>query len=229
MISLSAKVRKEVGRAIKKLRKKGIIPAVLYGPKLKNISLEVNLKEFDKVYKKAGESTLISLEIPEKKLESPVLIHDVQLDPITGLPLHVDFLQPSLKETITANVPLLFEGESKAVEDLEGTLVKNISEIEVRALPQNLPHEIKVNIDSLETFEDEILIKDLNVPKEVEILKEPDEVVALVTPPEKVEEELEKPIEEKVEEVEKVEEKKEEEVGEIKEEKPEEKSEEKND
>jgi len=221
MFSLTAKVRNKTGQIVKNLRQKGIIPAVLYGPKIKNISLEIDLKEFEKLYKKAGESTLISLEIPDQKLKSPVLIHDVQLDRLTGAPLHVDFFQPSLKEKIETKVSLVFEGKSKAIDDLGGTLVKNISEIEVRALPQNLPHEIKANIEKLETFEDEVLVKDLETPEGVEVLRKPDEIIATVSAPEKVEEELEKPIEEKVEEVERVEEKKEEEVaGKEREEKP---------
>lgn len=211
MLSLSAKIRKELGKGVKIFRKKGRLPAVLYGPKIKNFPLEVDLKEFEKIYHEAGESTLISLEIPEKKIKAPVLIHGVQFDSLTEEPIHVDFYQPSLKEEIEATVSLVFYGESKAVKDLEGTLVKNISEVEVKALPTNLPKEIKVNIDVLETFEDEILIKDLLIPEGVKILRKPEEIIANVAPPEKVEEELEKPIEEKVEEVEKVEEKKEEE------------------
>lgn len=215
MLILPVKIRKEIGRKAKNLRKLGVLPAILYGPKTKNLPLEVDLKEFEKIYKEAGESTLINLKLPKKKIEGPVLIHDVQFDPLSGKPIHVDLFQPSLKEEIEATVPLVFTGESKAVSDLEGTLVKNISEIEVKALPQKLPPEIKVSIEGLKTFEDEILIKDLKVPEGVEVLKKPDEVVAIVAPPEKVEEELEKPIEEKVEEVEKVEEeKKEEEVTE---------------
>ncbi|GAI04247.1 unnamed protein product, partial [marine sediment metagenome] len=107
--------------------------------------------------------------------------------------------------------PLVFEGEAPALKDLGGTLVRNIHEVEVKALPQNLPHEIKVNIDKLKTFKDNILIKDLVIAKEVKIQRDSEEIVALVTEPEKVEEELEKPVEEKVEEVEKVEEKREEE------------------
>jgi len=208
MLSLSAEIRKDLGKKVKNLRKKGILPGVLYGPKIETRPLEIDLKEFEKIYKEAGESSLISLEIDKKK--SLVLIHEVKSDPLTEKPIHVDFYQPSLEEEVTAEVPLVFEGEAAAVKDLGGTLVKNISEVEVKALPQNLPHEIKVNIDCLKTFEDNILIKDLLIPKEVKILKEPGEIVAAVSPPEKVEEELEKPIKEKVEEVEKVEEKAEE-------------------
>jgi len=216
MLSLSAKIRQTVGKKVKNLREQGFLPAVLYGPERKNLFLKVDLKEFEKIYKEVGESTLLSLEVPEKKLKAAVLIYSVQLDPITDLPLHIDFLQPSLEEEIETEVSLVFEGESRAIEDLEGTLVKNITEVKVRALPRNLPHEIKVNIESLETLEDEILIKDLKVPPDVKILKEPEEIVANVSPPERIEEEIEKPIEEKVEEVEKVEEKKEEEKEEAK-------------
>lgn len=212
MLSLSAKIRKEFGKKVKNLRKKGIIPAVLYGPEIKKtLSLEIDEKQFEKVYKEAGESSLISLEISNQKQKIPVLIHEVESDPLTEKPIHVDFYQPSLEEEVEATVPIIFEGEAKAVKDLGGTLVKNISEIEVKALPQKLPKEIKVNVVGLKTFEDSILIKDLKLPEGVKILKDSDEIVAKVSPPEKVEEELVKPIEEKVEEVEKVEKRKEEE------------------
>ena len=208
MLTLSAKIRKDLGKKVKFLRQKGVLPAVAYGPKLKSLPLEIDSKEFEKVYKEAGESTLVSLEIENKKL--PVLIHEVELDPLTGKPIHVDFYQPSLEKEVEVTIPIIFEGEAPAVKDSGGTLVKNIHEVEVRALPQNLPHEIKVNIEKLKTFEDDILVKDLPVSEGVKILKELDEVVAKVSPPEKVEEELVKPIEEKVEEVEKVEKVKEE-------------------
>jgi len=213
MISLSAKIRENLGKKVKKIREKGKTPGVLYGPKIKNINIEVDLKEFEKVYQGAGESSLIKLEIDKKKYL--VLIHEVKLDPVSQKPIHIDFYQPRLDEEIEAEVPLVFEGEAKAVKDLGGTLVKNIQEVTVKALPQNLPHEIKVNIEKLETFEDTFLIKDLTLPKDVKVLREPKEIIALVVPPSKVEEELEKPVEEKVEEVEKVEEKKEEEEEEV--------------
>lgn len=205
MLSLSAKIRKEKGKKTKKLRQKNILPAVLYGPKLKNISLEVNLKEFEKIYKEAGE-TLISLDVEGEK-QYQVLIHQIQYHPLTGKPIHVDFYQPLLTEEVEAKVPLVFEKEAPAVKNLGGTLVTNISEVEVKALPQNLPKEIRVDVSGLRTFEDNILIKDLKVPQGVKILKDPTEIVVLVLPPEKIEEELEKPIEEKVEEVEKIEKK----------------------
>lgn len=216
MLTLSAQIRKATGRVkVKKIRKRGNLPAILYGPKVKALSLEINLREFEKIYKEAGESALVSLKIQDEKTEPMVLIHDVKLDPLALQPIHVDFYQPSLEEEVEVTVPIIFEGDSPAVKELGGTLVKNISEVEIKALPQKLPHEIKVNVEVLKTFGEHILIKDLTLPEGVKILKDPEEVVALISSPEKVEEELEKPIEEKVEEVEKVEKKREEEELEI--------------
>ena len=217
MFNLSAALRNEKEK-VKTLREKGFLPAVLYGPKIKNFSLQLNEKEFEKLFKQAGESSLISLEIKDKKEKFLVLVHDFQKDPLKGNFIHVDFYQPALDEETEATVPLEFIGEAPAVKELSGTLVKNISEVEVKALPQNLPHEIKVDISCLKTFDDSVLIKDLIIAKEVKIIKEPEEIVALVTPPEKVEEELEKPIEEKPEEVEKVEKEEKEETEETEEE-----------
>jgi large subunit ribosomal protein L25 len=213
MLTLSAKIRKDLGKKAKKLRKEGRIPAILYGPGIKNLPLEIDSKEFEKALKEAGESSLIKLEVRSQKSEVnefSVLIHEIERDPLTLKPIHVDFYQPLLKEEVSVTVPLVFEGEALAVKDLGGTLVKNISEIEVKALPQNLPHEIRVSIENLKTFEDNILIKDLKLPEGVKIQREAKEIVAHVLAPVKVEEELVKPIEEKIEEVEKIEKKKEE-------------------
>ena len=207
MLTLSAKIRKIQGKKVRALREKGVLPVVLYGPKIKNESLEVNLKDFEKVLTEAGESTLISLETEGKKEKNLVLIHEIKLDPMTSQPTHADFYQPILTEEIQVKIPLIIEGEAPAVKNLGGTLVKNISEIEVRALPQDLPKEIKINVGGLETFEDKVLIKDLKLPAGVKILRSSEEIIARIAPPEKVEEELSKPIEEKVEDVEKVEKK----------------------
>lgn len=204
MLSLSANIRKTLGKKVKSLRKKDILPGVLYGPKIKPLVLEIDLKEFEKIYKEAGESSLISLQVNNRKVS--VLIHEIQRDPLSLKPIHIDFYKPSLEEEITAAVSIIFEGVSPVVKELGGTLVREISELEVKALPQNLPHEIKVNVGNLKTFEDEILIKDLKIPAGVKVQRGPDEIVAVITPPEKVEEELAKPVEEEVEEVEKVEE-----------------------
>ena len=213
MISLPVKIRTDFGRKTRSMKSKGEVPAVVYGHKVKNVSIQVDEKEFRKVFKIAGESSLIELSIESENLPAqaggkrPVLVHEIQQDPVTDKIIHIDFFQPNLKEEVEVAIPLVFEGVALAEKDLGGTLVKNILEIEVKALPQNLPHEIKVNIDGLKTFEDHILIKDLILPKDITVLKHADEIVASVLPPQKVEEELATEIKENVEDVERVEKK----------------------
>lgn len=212
MISLNVKLRTITGRKTNTLRQEGIVPAVVYGPGEKTISLEVNEKEFTKVFKQAGESSLIELNIEGQNPAStqggdkkPVLVHEIQKDPISGSPIHIDFFQASLKEEVEVAIPLVFEGVSFAVKDLGANLVKNMTEIEVKALPQNLPHEIIVDLALLKEIGSHILVKDLKVVSNVTILKKPEEIVAAATAIEKVEEELAVPVEEDVTKVEKVE------------------------
>ena len=207
MIKLSAKIRKEMGRKTNALKNSGRIPAVVYGHKMKNVLLDVDYKDFQKTYNKAGVNSLIELDVEGEKEKKIVLIHDYQKDPVSDKVIHIDFFETSAKEEVEVRVPLIFEGTSLAVKDLGGTLVKNISELQVKALPQNLPHEIKVSIDKLNTFEDRILVKDLILPKDVKISAKPEEIVVSVVQPSKVEEELAKEITEEVENVEKVEKK----------------------
>jgi len=205
MISLSAKIRKEVGKKTGILKENGRIPAVVYGHKVKNLLLDIDYKDFQKVLREAGESSLIELDIDGEKEKKSVLVHEIQKDPVSDKFIHVDFFQASLTEEVEVEVPVVLEGISLAVKDLGGTLVKNISELGVKALAKNLPHEIKVDISGLNTFEDHILVKDLVISKDVKVMAKPDEIVVSVAEPEKVEEELAKEIEEKVEDVEKVE------------------------
>jgi len=203
--TLKAKKREIKGRENDQLRKIGVIPAVLYGNKIKNLDISVLESDFDTIWQQAGASSLVDLNVEGNKGVFNVLINDVARDPITGKVSHIDFYQPDLTKEIEAKVPLAFFGESLAVKDLAGTLVKNISELTLKALPQKLPREIKVNIAKLKTYDDAITVGDLELPEGVKILKNPSEIVALAVPAQKVEEELEKPIEEKVEEVEQVE------------------------
>jgi large subunit ribosomal protein L25 len=206
MIEINAKIRKTLGKKVKTLRKEGIIPAVLYGTKVKSTPLEIDYNEFEKVYKEAGESTIVKLKV--EKADKNVLIYDVSKDPVTDKFTHIDFYAVRMDKLITTEVPLVFEGESLVVETEDGVLVKNITEVEVEALPTDLPREIKVDISTLRTFDDLIHIKDLKVSEGVKILAEPEEMIVSVIPPRSEEElaALEEEVEEKVEEVEKVEE-----------------------
>jgi len=207
MIKLSAKIRKETGKKTSALKNAGRIPAVVYGHKIKNVILDVDYKEFEKVYRKTGVNSLIELSAEGEKEKRLVLVHDLQKDPVSDKFIHIDFFETSAKEEVEVKIPLVFEGVSLAVKDLGGTLVKNMSELQVKALPQNLPHEIKVFIDKLNTFEDRVLVKDLILSKDVKVSAKPEEIVASVVQPSKVEEELAEEIKEEVENVEKVEKK----------------------
>ena len=205
MAKLTAKIRTETGRKTDVLKASGRIPAVIYGHKVKNVLLDIDYKDFQKVLREAGESSLIELNIEGDKEKRSVLVHEIQKDPVSDQYIHVDFFQASLTEEVEVQVPLILEGTSLAVKDLGGTLVKNISELEVKALAKDLPHEIKVSIDGLNTFEDHILVKDIILPKGVKTTVKPDEIVVSVSAPQKVEEELAAEIKEDVENVEKVE------------------------
>ncbi|GAG62078.1 unnamed protein product [marine sediment metagenome] len=202
-ITLKASKRKILGKKTKSLRKAGLVPAILYGHKIKNAPLAIDKKEFDRVYKKAGQTTLIDLRVQDEKPQK-VLIHETQLDPISDNIVHIDFRQVAMTEKIKTEVPVETGGEAPAVTELDGSLILNKDTIEIECLPQDLIHEIKVDISGLKTFENRILVKDLKVPENIVILDNPEEVVVLVTPPRTEEElaELEEVVEEKPEEIE---------------------------
>ncbi len=205
MLTLKAKTRSILGRKTEDLRQKGLLPAVLYGPGFKNLNLEIDAKEFINVFQETGRTSFLRLEVDDKSAKKPkaflVLVHNLQKDPLTLAISHIDFYQPLSTKEIKVMVPLVFDLEAPAVKNLGGTLLKNIQEIQVQALPQNLPHEIKVNLSSLDELGKTILVKDLQVPQGAKMLKHPEEIVAQVMAAEKIEEELEKPVEEKIEEV----------------------------
>ena len=186
MLVLNAKRRDILGKKVKSLRVIGLIPAVVYGHGAKNTPLAIKSAEFIKVWKKAGESTLLELDIDGEK--NNVLISDVQIDPLLDQPLHADFHAVRMDEKIRARVPIEFIGESPAVRNLGAVLVKVMHDIEVEALPANLPGEIAVDISSLNNFEDRIFVKDIKIDGAVELLASSDDVVVLIAESKKEEE-----------------------------------------
>lgn len=185
-LELNVSVRETVGSRVRHLRADGIIPAVLYGKGQQAMNIQVPVKEFDLVFHKAGESTLVYLNVGKDSF--PTIIKDVARDAISGVPLHADFYKVSLTEKIKAMVPVVFVGESPAVRDLKGIFVRNANELEVEALPQNLPHEISVDVSSLANFGDQIKLGDITLA-DVAFVGHADEVLATVQEP-KSEEEL---------------------------------------
>lgn len=162
-----------------------MIPAELYGHGVSNMHLTVNAGEFKKIWKKVGENTVINLLLGDEK--RTVLIHEVQKDYLSGEPRHIDFYEVRMDEKIKARVPIEFTGEAPAVKNLGGALNKTMSEIEVEALPGDLPHSFSADLSPLAEFNQSIYVKDLKIPEGVRVLVEPQTVIATVTPPQKEE------------------------------------------
>ncbi len=204
-MDLAVKEREKFGKSVRVLRREGFIPAELYGHGFENAHLAVNRKEFAKALEEAGESTIIKLKVKSEKLnvdgeeqnggekEINALVHDIQKDFLTDEIIHIDFHQVRMDEKIKADVHLEFVGEAPAVKEFGGVLNKTISEIEVEALPGDLPRSFQVDISGLKELNQSVYIKDLKIPKGVEIMVAPETVIITVTPPaveEKVEEEV---------------------------------------
>lgn len=185
-MELQAEKRTMVGKKSNALRKHGLLPAVLYGAGTTSLPLAVSQKAFQKVLEGAGESTLVKLQVDGKPHN--VLIHDVALDPITGTPLHADFLAVRMDKEIRTKVPLEFTGEAPAVKNEGGVLVKVMHEVEISALPKDLPHNIPVDLMKLERVSDRILIGDIRAPQGVKVIAEDDDVIVLVEAPRSEEE-----------------------------------------
>lgn len=191
---LNASKREIIGKQVKNLRKVGIIPAVMYGHGGKPQPISINEKEFEKIYREAGTSSLVDLVIKDEK-PIKVLTHEPQNNPINEKPMHVDFYRVRMDEKIRTEIPLEFTGESEAVEQNDGSLVTNRDNVEVECLPSDLINHITVDISALKTFDDTITVAELIIPQGIEILTDKEEVIAIVKPPRSEEElaELETP------------------------------------
>ena len=199
--TIKVKIREKGG--VNQLRQDGFIPGVVYGRGVENTNVVVETPVLEKVLQKSGESTLLELTIEGGKSKH-VLIQDVQRDPVKDNLTHVDFLEVSLDRKIKAEIPLHFIGDSPAIKELGGILIKGVQQVEVEALPQNLPHNIEIDISSIKTFEDHITVADLKISNNVKILVSEETILASVVPP-RSEEELESLKGDVVEDVTKVE------------------------
>ena len=192
---LNSTPRTLFGRKVKRLRRQGLIPANIFGKKVKSRAVQVDLKDFAKLFQAAGETSLIDLTFD--KQTKPVLIKNVQLDPVTNLPLHVDFHQVDLTEKVTADIPVEIIGESPAVKELGGVMEIPLSEIEVEALPGDLPEKIEIDISNLKDIGQSVSAADLKLSSKVEIITDPATVIVIISEPkEEVVEEPPAPTEE---------------------------------
>lgn len=171
------------------VRGEGKVPAVFYGRKEEATSVAVEAGAFMRIFREAGESTIIVLEGLGEAKEA--LIHEVAVHPVTGAIQHVDFYVIEKGKKLHVEVPLEFVGESSAVKDLGGMVVKVLHELEIEALPKDLPHEIVVDISGLVDFESQITVADLPLPEGVTALLDGEEIIAMVSEPKEEEEEEE--------------------------------------
>lgn len=194
-IKLEAKERTVIGKKVKVLRREGVLPAVLYGAGIEPVPLELNAHETTKILSRVSGSTLINLKID--KDNHTVILRDVQIDVVRRNIVHIDFLKVAMDTAIRTEVPVSLVGEAPAVKELGGVLVTGLSEVEVEALPGDLPDRISVDIESLADINSSISVRDIFFGTGVTILTDPDEVLVRIVP-QAVEEEVVEEVEEEV-------------------------------
>lgn len=181
-LKLAVLERTEAGKDLAKLRESGYVPAVQYGNKKEAVNLSVKEIDFKKVFKAAGESTLVELVLDGKKGIN-VLVHDVQVDPLSGRFTHIDFYQVNMNEEIETDVALDFVGDAPAVKALGGVLVRNLDEVKVKCLPKDLPHSFAIDLTQLVDFDSQIKVSDIKLPAGVEMIETLEAIVATVMRP----------------------------------------------
>lgn len=176
---LKVQKREAMKKKLNTLREKEIVPAVIYGHKIKNTNVQVSMHDFIKVHRVAGESTLFDLEINDEK-PVKVIIKDIQRDPVKGDIIHIDFHQVSMTEKLQAQIPLKFIGIAPAIKTFGGVFVTQKESLSVKCLPQDLVSDIEVDVTSIVNLEDSIKIKNIKVPEKIEVLDNPEDIVAAV-------------------------------------------------
>ncbi len=184
---LTAQPRDIFGKRVNALRKEGILPANIYGRDFESKAITVNYKDFFTTFKKAGETTVIYVEVEGKTI--PTLITDIQIHPLNRTILHADLRKVDLKKKIEANVPIKIIGESEAVDRKNGVLLTQLDRISIEALPTNIPHEIEIDISVLKEIGDEITVGSIPKSDSYEVTEDPERVIVSVT--EHVEEAIE--------------------------------------
>jgi large subunit ribosomal protein L25 len=186
---IAVDARAALGKHNRRLRTTGIVPGVVYGKGTGSTPVQMDAKAFEQLYRSAGRTSLVNLHVGSGRAQSAI-IKSVQRHPLTGNALHVDFFLVDLKVEMEVEVPLVFTGVAPAVELTGGTVVTNLSQLRVKALPGDLPHEIAVDVSVLVDLDAAVHVRDLPIPAGVQVMADGDELVAKVLPP-RVEEEPE--------------------------------------
>ena len=190
-LELTLDAREAQGKANKRLRREGLVPGVVYGKGEDSTNVQVDAKTFETLYRAAGKTSVVKFRVPGSRRATSGFIKSVQRHPLTGRALHVDYFLVNLNVEMEVDVPLVFTGESPAVEETGGTLLHNISAIHVKALPADIPHEVTVDVSVLKSLDVAIHVADLSLNRDlVTVMTDGETLVATVVPP-RVEEEPE--------------------------------------
>lgn len=191
-LELTLEPREAQGKANKRLRRTGMVPGVVFGKGEDSVPVQVEAKTFETLYRAAGRTSVVKFRVPGASRAKSGIIKSVQRHPLTGNALHVDYFLVNLRQEMEIEVPIVIAGEAPAVAATGGTLLHNISSVIVRALPNDIPHELTVDVSVLETLDDAVRVRDLPIDTEkVHFVTDPETVIATVVPPRvEVEEEV---------------------------------------
>lgn len=190
-IQLTVQSRETKGESVKNLRKEGLLPANIYGPEVDgSVLIQMETIAFSRLLKKAGETDLIDLKIQDSDEVRPVLIYEMQVDPLRGTPIHVDFFQVNMSEEVEVDVPIELVGTAPADKEKRGILLNIMTELPIRVLPADIPHGFEIDLSVLAEVGDQITVSDLTIPEGVTVLVEsPEEqVIAKIDPLREIEE-----------------------------------------
>ena len=196
--TLEVAPRTTVGRHVSGLRRQGLVPGIIYGHSVKPLTVEIPGKDFAKMFHRAGRSHLLQLRVEGERVARPVLIKELQINPRTAEPVHVDFFQVNLLEKLTVQVPVVLVGEAPATKFNAGELLHLIHQLEVSCLPDAIPGEIDIDVSGLAEIDDAVRISEVQLPEGVELAAalDPDEVIAKIAAPRVQEEEAAPEVEE---------------------------------
>lgn len=178
---LTVQVR-DLATKAKVLRREKLITAEYYGKGVENLSLQMDYQTFRRLYREAGDNTVIDLKI-EGKGDKKVLVHHVDYDPVSGNYRHVDFINVDMDVKVTAHVDITLEGQAPAVKEMAGVLTQHLDAIEIKCLPGDLIHGVTLNIDSLVDFHTSLHVSDIEIPANIELLTDPAQTVVNVSAP----------------------------------------------
>jgi large subunit ribosomal protein L25 len=186
-LTLVATRRTVLGKKVKRLRRDGRTPGMLYGHGQESQPIDLDTSDFLKVYRQVGGTALVTVAVDGKSIQ--VLIRKVAIEPIKRTPIHIDLYQVRMDEPITSSVPIVFEGSAPAVSQHGGVLLHPLSHVTVRCLPAHLPPSFHVDLSKLTEVDQALTVGDLPKIEGVEVLGDPHEIVAKVMPPRRPEEE----------------------------------------